>query len=277
MTNEPEKNGAMSAIILVVIIIVVALYTTTYGMQTLQWIAAHRWAENDPWLNDVPQPLAATAVPAVPAPTMSMMAMTPKSKTAKISLQPTNTQLSAYQWQFTVPWMGKFKEGASAGGAEFRFASGQVVIFGDPEAQLDTLEILRTSQSAEYAPFQSLVNDAGITTNYALFKAVYGASPSQVKPLTNYAVAQQDRVLLLTKLSFGFDLEKTVYSFDFGDKKGFQFGDPAGGPVALRVFNDKDHQFRFLFTVANGSGAQIKQDDINQAIQSLQPEAMETR
>jgi hypothetical protein len=275
MSDDPEKNGATSAIVLVIIIVVIAIYSTTYGTQTLQWIAAHNWAKENPWLNDVPQPIAITSAPAMPTPAPVIQA---GGKKQMVIAAPKTNELSAYNYEFASPWNSKSKEAASAGGAEFRFESGQVIVFGDPDAQLDTLQLVRTSTSADYVPFQNLVNELNITTNYALYNAVYSASPSQVMPLTNYNAALRGRTLLLTKLSFGFDLEKKIYSFDFGDKKGFQFGDPAQGlPVALRVFNARDKQFRFLFTAVPNSGGQIKQEDINGIIQSLQPEPFETR
>jgi hypothetical protein len=273
MVEKPEQSSAQSAIILVVVIIVVAIFISAYGMQTLQWIAAHEWAEVNPWLNDVPQPIAPSAPPPPPPPPVT----TAGSKAAKVISGPKISELTAYNYEFNVPWTGKFKESPSAGGAEFRFDSGQIVVFGDPEAQLDTLQILRSSTSAEYAPFQNLVNESGISTNYALFDALYGASASQCRPFMPYAAAQRERVLLLTKLSFGFDIEGDIHSFDFGNNKGFEFGNPAAGPVAVRVFNERDHQFRFLFTVFTGSDSQITQDDINQAIQSLQVEPFETK
>lgn len=274
MNEEPEKSNALSAIILVAVIIIVAVYSTTFGMQTLQWIDAHRWAAADPWLKDVPQPIAATESTATAAPAPSAaVAISMKAsgaKGAKAVDEPKSTVLTAYAYAITVPWTAKNNEKPSPGGAEFRFDSGQVVVFGDPEAQLDTLHILRDTPTSEYAAYSAIFNDGSISTNYALYKAVYGVSPSQISPFMNYNAAQRDRILLLTKLSFGFDLEKPIYSFDFGKIKGFQFGDPATSPVAIRAFNSLDKQFRFIFTVASGSSGQITQDNINKAMQSLQ-------
>lgn len=274
MNEDPEKSSSLSAIILTVVIIIVAIYSTSYGTQTLQWIDAHRWAAANPWLKDVPQPVASTAsadAAAATPPAMAMMAMKPAgAKAAKAPEQSNSTTLTAYAYTITVPWTAKNKEKPSAGGAEFRFDSGQVVVFGDPEAQLDTLHILRDTPTEQYAAYSPIFNDGSISTNYDLYKAVYGVSPSQISPFMNSDAAQRDRVLLLTKLSFGFDLEKPIYSFDFGKIKGFQFGDPAASPVAIRAFNSHDKQFRFIFTVASGSSGQITQDDINQAMQSLQ-------
>jgi hypothetical protein len=278
MADDPDKSNARSAIILMALIVALAIYSSAYGMQTLQWLDAHRWASADPWLKDVPQPLANTAgrQPATPPAPVPLPGS--KSKpTVKIQIGSQDTTLSAYNYQFDVPWTGKFKENASPAGAEFRFESGQVVIFGDPDAQIDIVNLIRTSQTNQYAPFQTIVNDNGISTNYALYQAVYGSSPSQVSPTTSYANAQRNRTLLLTKLAFGPDLDRNIYSFEFGNNRGFQFGDPAAGPVAVRVFNSRDKQFRLLFTAASNSNAVISQEAINQAIQTLEVVPMETR
>ena len=279
MQEDPEKSSSLSAIILAVIIILVAIYSTSFGTQTLQWIDAHRWASQNPWLGDVPQPVAGTAstgaTPVTPNPAVAVAMKLLGAKGAKPPEEPKSTVLTAYAYAITVPWTAKNKERPSAGGAEFRFDSGQVVVFGDPDAQLDTLHILRDTPTEQYAAYSPIFKDGSISTNYALYQAVYGVSPSQISPLMNFNAAQRDRVLLLTKLSFGFDLQKNIYSFDFGKIKGFQFGDPATSAVAIRAFNSHDKQFRFIFTVASGSTGQITQGDINQAMQSLQSVAGE--
>jgi hypothetical protein len=77
--------------------------------------------------------------------------------------------------------------------------------------------------------------------------------------------------LLIWKLGFGVDLRGGLSSFTYGPSRGFQFGDPAKGPVALRVFNDQNQQFRFIFTTAPDSSAKITQDDIAGIVASLKP------
>src|SRR5580693_8092781 len=149
MSDDPEKSSATSAIVLVIIAVVVAIYSSSYGMQTLQWISARNWATENPWLNDVPQPIANTAASAAPeVPAAQVMTAAGSSKKMVIAQAKTN-ELTAYNYEFASPWNSKSKEAASPGGAEFRFDTGQVVVFGDPDAQLDTLQTVRTSTSAE--------------------------------------------------------------------------------------------------------------------------------
>lgn len=273
--NEDEEQGSgLTAMILVGVTILVAIFCIGYGLQTLQWIAGHQWARQNAWLYDTPKPVAsstssgATAATAAPA---AELAADTKGK--KSDAQSKGTDLTEYGYQMNVPWTSKMKESASAGGAEFRFATGQVVIFGDPDAQLDTLHILRDTPGEQYLPYAPLFANGAIQTNYDLYNAVYNASPSQVTPFTNYATTERDRVLLLMKLSFGFDLARPIYAVDFGKNRGFQFGDPTAGPVVVHVFDPHDKHLRFIFTVASGSGGQITQADINQAVQSMMPVA----
>jgi hypothetical protein len=237
-----------------------------FGAQTVALLDARRMMSQNPWLAELPQPLPAAApTPAPPA--------TPAAKAAAKAALAKTTGLKAYDYEFVAPWTGKLTQTPSASlYNEFRFASGQVVDFFDPDAQADIVRAIRDNAGRGFAAFQRLIGDGGISTNYDLYQSVYAVSPAQVSFSTAPNDSTRLRILLLTKLSFGFDLEKKISSFDFGEEKGVQFGDPAKGePAALRVFNTRDKQFRFIFTVRDGSAAHITQDDINQVVQSLQP------
>jgi hypothetical protein len=252
MSDETEKTGGRSAILLLVAVLAVAAFSVWYGLQTLAWLNARHWASVDPWLLDVPQPL-----PSAPAPAKG-------------------NQLKAFDYEFIVPWTGDPKKTPSLSNVVFRFDSGQVVVFYDPSVQLDMLRELKDSKPVEYRKFVNVFADHPIDSNYGMYQAVYSASPAQLSPFMNSRDAMRMNVLLIWKLSFGFDLEPQagpgIYSFDFGKNRGFQFGDPATGrPVAVRVFDDRNHHFRFIFTTTAGSNAKLTQDDINAAIQSLQP------
>lgn len=258
--RDTEKSGTLSAMILMVIVVLIGAYSMAYGLQTLVWIEARRWASLNPWLGDVPVPLPGKVASPEVSPQL-------RGRTA----QPQSTQLRAYDYEFTVPWTGKSSATPLRVGTEFRFTSGQVVVFFDPETQLDTLRALKSTTPAEYSKFQSVFREQSIESNYALYQAIYAVSPAQASPFLSGEAAQRINALLLWKLSFGFDQQPGIYSFDFGRNRGFQFGDPGNGrPVALRVFDDQDRQFRFFFTVAAGSNGRITQDAIDTAVQSLQ-------
>jgi hypothetical protein len=253
MNEEEDKSSALPAIILVLVVILIAVFCVEFGAQTLTWFEAKRWEASNPWLADVPQPLGTAA-----------------------DDPSAGAQVKAYNYEFNVPWKTQSKSTESLINVQFKYDSGQVVVFFDPESQLDVIHSLKSSNPTEYQKFANVFGNQPIESNYALYQAVYSASPAQFSPIMKVDQARRDNVLLLWKLSFGPDLQfETVpafYSFDWGKMRGFQFGDPSKGqPVALRVFDDSNRQFRFIFTVAAGSGGKITQSDINMAARSLQP------
>lgn len=251
--NEEDKGGARSAIILAALVILVGAYCLTFGLQTLIWIEGKQWVSANPWLGDVPQTLAVTS-----------------SETQK------GSQEKAFNYEFSVPWKGPGQPAPSLTGVQFSYTSGQVVVFFDPEVQIDTAHALRAPTTPESQKLANVFAGQPIESNFVLYQDVYGASLAQASAVMKEQQAVRNSVLLLWKLSFGPDLESGTtpefYSFDWGKIKGFQFGDPSKGhPVALRVFDDNDKQFRFIFTVAHDSNGKITQEDINATVKSLQP------
>jgi hypothetical protein len=249
MSDETEKSGARSAVILAILVVVVAIFCVEFGLQSLVTIEARHWTNDAPWLADVPKPVS----PAVAA-------TAPKTEPVK-----------AYGYQFAAPWAGNVKATPAISSTAFRFDSGQVVVLYDPGTEVDTLHQLQASNPEQYLKFTSVFGGKTFETNFALYKAVYEASPAQASPFGNRDESLRLNQLILWKLSFGIDAQGGISSFDFGKNHGFQFGDPAKGlPVAVRVFNDRDEQFRLIFAVADGSSAKIGQDEINCIVQSLQ-------
>jgi len=259
MNAKNESSGAGSTVILAAVVVLLAAFIVEFGLQTLVWADAKYWASVNPWLRTVPQQLATVPSPAsvVPAPSAT---------------PPKNTQLKAYEYEFAAPWASPSKLVPHPAFSEFRFDSGQVIVFFDPQSQVDTLHEMKSANSPEYQRLQNAPDGQDMDSNYALYQAVYAASPAQASPFMHTSGALRLDVLLLLKLGFGFDAQGGLYFFDFGKNRGFQFGDPSSGrPVVLRVFDDSNNQFRFIFTAAAGSNAQITQADINALAQSLAP------
>lgn len=256
MSEDSEKAGARSAIILLVVVFLVAGFSVKFGLQTLTWIEAKLWTSENPWLATVPQPLQAPTAPAK------------------------GSVLKAFDYEFDSPWPGNPKPVGSLTATQFRYDSGQVIVFFDPASSVDTLGAMKTSSPVDYQKFVTVFAGHPINSNYELYQAVYSASPAQLSPLMDTREALRMNALLLWKLSFGFDLpaDGQFYSFDWGKARGFQFGDPAKQrPIAVRVFDDRDRQYRFILTTAAGSTGKITQDDIDTIVQTVKPVPIEER
>lgn len=244
---RPETSSALPTVILMLAVIVVAAYCIVFGLQTLVWFEAHHWAGANPWIKDVPTPLSSS------------------------QLADGNTQLQAFGFQFKVPWPGKPKTDDGPGYTEFHFDSGPVILFYDPQGQANMQSRLNSENPTEYQRFASAFGGQTFDTNYSIYKTVYNASPASVSPWSSSADAVRMNQLLLWKIAFGTDARPGLHSIQLGSNEGFEFGDPTSGrPVALRLFDGRDRQFRMVFMNSPGAKIKFNQADINSAVQSLE-------
>jgi len=256
--DDSENSSARSAIALSITVVIVAILAVQFGLQTLVWIESKMWASENPWITDVPQVLPAPPTPSATPPLAG-------------SKQTKPTSIKLYEYEFTAPWPGNMKITQGQTTSDVRFDSGQVIVFFDPESELNTIRDMKTKNAASYQQLSNVFGDQTPDSDHALYKTAYDASPAQTSPFAHRADALRINSALLYKLGFGYDALPGIHSFEFGTNHGFQFGSPdTGKPVALRVFNDRDDQFRFIFTVASGTNAKITQDDIDVAATSLQ-------
>lgn len=267
-TEKAESSAARTAILLAAGVLAVAAFSVAFGLQTLVWINAKHWASVNPWLREVPKPLNAPEAPA-PAPPPAAPAPAATKSSPKQAAKP--DQVKVYNYEFTSPWPGKVTITPKLLYSEIRYDSGPLVLFFNPEAQLNTVEELKTKNGAEYQQLLSMFGDQPIDNDYLLYKATYEATPDKISPFMNREDALRINGVLLYKLSFGYDLPGDIHSFEFGNNRGFQFGDPVyEQPLAVRVFDNQGTQLRMIFTVAAGSDALITQDNVNQVLQSVQ-------
>lgn len=265
MKKSDETSGPESAIALAAVVVVVAIIAVMFGLQTLVWINAKHWASVNPWLNDTPQPVSASAS-ASSTPPASPVALDKKGKPVKPA------QVRAYDYEFAAPWPGNYKTTPGVSFVQFSFDSGQVIVFFDPGSQVDVMRQMKSGETVQYNQFQNVFGEQAPNTNYELYQLVYSASPKKISPFMHSQDAFRTNVLILWKLSFGFDMQPGIHSIQAGKNRGFEFGDASTGqqPVAVRFFDDTDKQFRMIFTVAGGSNATVTQNDVDTVLQSFQ-------
>ena len=243
-----EESSAGLTIGLMIEAIAIAVYCVVFGLQMLVWFEAHHWANVNPWIKDVPAPLSSTPV------------------------ADGKTQIQAFGFQFKVPWEAKPKTADGPGYTEFHFASGPVVVFYDPQGQADMQSKLNSENPSEYQRFANAFEGQTFDTNYSIYKAVYAASPAGISPWGSRPDATRMNQLLLWKIAFGADAGPGLHSIQFGSNEGFEFGDPSTGrPVALRLFDGRDRQFRIIFMNSPDAKTKFTQADIDSVVQSLEP------
>ncbi|HEV2617438.1 MAG TPA: hypothetical protein VGU63_12610 [Candidatus Acidoferrales bacterium] len=246
-----KKESARVTVILALIALAIGVYVLLFGLQTLIYFEARHWAASSPFLRDVPKPLPSTVASPVQ-----------------------EKNLSAYGFEFGAPWKGIDKQNSANGHSEIDFKSGAVLLFFDPEGEKNILDGIRTGNPQIYRQYQTVFGADLFPTNYALYLAVYDASPAGISPFISRDKAVRISTLLQWKLAFGAYGTKTIYTFESGNNRGLQFGDPAiDRAVMVHLFDSHEQQMRLLFT--SKSAGVISQADINCVINSLQPASLQ--
>lgn len=244
-----KKESARATIILTVVTVAVAAYALLFGLQTLIYFEARHWATTTPSLNTVPQPLPSTVASAVQ-----------------------EKDLTFYGYQFAAPWKGIAKEDPQNDRSRIDFKSGAVVVFFNPEGEKNIVDSIRTGNPQTYRQYQTVFGTNLFANNYALYLAVYGASPAAISPFMSRDEAVRISTLLQWKLAFGNEATNTIYTLQTGDNRGLQFGDPARDHIVIvRLFDPHDQQVRLLFTSKSAQPSTFSQADINCVVDSIRP------
>ena len=244
-----KKESARATVILALVALAVGSYVLLFGLQTLIYFEARHWAALSPFLRDVPLPLPSTVASPIQ-----------------------EKGLSFYGFQFGAPWKGIDKQNSQNDRSEIDFKSGAVLLFFNPEGEKNIVDSIRTGNPETYQQYRTIFGPDFFSTNYALYDAVYGASPATISPVMSKEKAVRVSTLLQWKLAFGAYGAKTIYAFQAGNIRGLQFGDPATDHVVVvRLFDSHEQQMRLLFTSKSAQPGVISQADINCVVDSIQP------
>ncbi|MHB8526896.1 MAG: hypothetical protein ACYDD2_12155 [Candidatus Acidiferrales bacterium] len=247
-----KKESARATIILALVTVAIAAYALLFGLQTLIYFEARHWAATTPTLNEIPRPLPSTA------------ASTPQEKA-----------LSFYGYQFAAPWKGIAKQDSENDRSQIDFKSGAILVFFNPEGEKNIVDSIRTGDPNTYAQYQAVFGKNLFANDYALYLAVYDASPAAISPFMSRDEAVRISTLLQWKLAFGSDGTKSIYVLQAGDNHGLQFGDPASDHiVVVRLFDPHGNQVRLLFTSKSAQASTLSQADVNCVADSIRPTSL---
>lgn len=244
-----KKESARTTIILALISVVIGGCALFFGLQTLVFFEARHWAEVTPFLQETPHPLSSTIASPI-----------------------REKDLSFYGFQFGAPWKGIAKTNSGDAQSEIDFTSGPVLLFFNPDGEKNIVGSIREGDPETLQKYEVVFGPDIFSSNYALYLAVYSASPAALSPFMPRDEAVRDSTLLQWKLAFGVYGASAIYTLQTGDNRGLQFGDPSRDRViVVRLFNTHDQQMRLLFTSKTGQPGTFSQADINGVIDSIQP------
>jgi hypothetical protein len=248
--KDPEKPAeAYSAYILLALLVLIGGYTILYGLQTMAMFNARHWGSFEPSLYITPQNLDQATTP--PAPT---------------------THLEFYEYQCDAPWKGPADTHTDADFTDFKFASGALLRAYFPESQVDALKTFKGDTPEEQRRIDAAFGPHPFDSNFDLYAAVYGASPSQISPFISRFDAEHISALLLWKLSYDTQLPGGIYRFEWGPLRGLQFGNPGQAhAILIRAFGVQDRQFEFLILMRAGASQKLTQNEVNVILSSLKP------
>jgi hypothetical protein len=245
--KKAEEESGRSAILLLCALVAVAWFSVAHGLQTLIFFEVRHWPSSNSFLNEAPSMLAPSEAPILKG-----------------------QKIEHFNFQFFVPWKKVDNDVENPQYAVSRSDTGEVVVFFNPDAQVDVLQEMSKDANPLARNYNQVFGDQPFHTNYELYDAAYSATPAQAHLMMSREEALRLNSLLIWKLSFGLDAPRGIYRFNWAGLQGFQFGDPSNGdPVAIRGFDTHDRQFRFLFVVAANSGARFTQDDISQIVTTV--------
>lgn len=243
-----KKESARATIILALVTLAIGVYALVYGVQTTFYFQARHWANDAPFLRDIPQPIPSTTASPVQ-----------------------QKGLSFYDVSFASPWKGILSQTKRDLHSEVDFKTGPVIIFFNPAGEKDILSGIRDGDPKIYDRYEAVFGSDLFPTNYDLYLAVYNVSPASLSPFISRDQVERIGTLLQWKLAFGASGASAIYKVHANGLRGLQFGDPSkDAMIVLRLFDAHNAQYRLLFTSRAGTGT-FPQSDINCVLDSLTP------
>jgi hypothetical protein len=236
---------------LTLLALAIILYFSIFGVQTIMWWKVRQFGKNNPVIWVIPQVLR-DSVPAK---------------------QP-GSRLSAYGYEFEVPWVDIDKDKTRSGDfvTIYYFRSGQFLMISNPEKATNAREIFLADDEKRKVAMR-MWGERTLESNFTLTKAMLETSPTQMAVFAPRAKVVGLGILLTLKILAAMGGETGIFAFDTSAIRGFQMGDPDKGPkvISVRAFDMSDHQLQLTFGMQKGSTGQITQPEVNRLLQTVRP------
>jgi hypothetical protein len=234
---------------LAVLIALVLTYALIFGKPTRIVWAMKKEAASNPRLSVVPIPLSDTSIS-----------------------QQEGTLKNFFGYQFEVPWRTGEQKQRDSIAFVFSQSSQEAVTFFDPTGQQGFIRMMKETPGLRVGYLNPLYGRENVQSDYEFARAALNASPSQLSLFLPWSKEVYAANLLRMKEAFLVQPQIGLYSFEIGQLRGFQHGDPVRDKnVEVEAYDADDRKFKFIFSSKSGPNGGMTQPDINRILQTLRP------
>jgi hypothetical protein len=232
-----------------VLIALVLTYALIFGKPTrIVWVMKKEAARN-PRLSVVPIPLSDTSIS-----------------------QQKGTPENFFGYQFEVPWQGGEQKQRESIAFVFSQSSQEAVTFYDPAGQQGFIRMMKETPGLRVGYLNPLYGRENVQSDYEFVRAALNASPSQLSLFLPWSKEVYAANLLRMKEAFILGSQTGLYSFELGQLRGFQQGDPVHDKnVEVEAYDAADRKIKLIFSSKSGPNGGMTQPDINRVLQTLRP------
>jgi hypothetical protein len=177
-----------------------------------------------------------------------------------------------FGYQFEVPWQVGDQKQRESIAFVFSQSGQEAVSFFDPAGQQGFIRMMKQTPQLRVEFLSPLYGRENVQSDYEFVRAALNASPSQLSLLVPWSKEVYAANLLRMKEAFILGPQTGLYSFEIGQLRGFQHGDPVRDKnVEVEAYDASDRKFKLIFSSKSGPNGGMTQPDINRVLQTLHP------
>lgn len=178
-----------------------------------------------------------------------------------------------FGYQFEVPWQGPVSVKNQGDYVALAYSpSNQVSVgFFNPVNNSGLVAKVRDNLKSRGVNPQAANDFLNAQSDYDLDRSILFSTPDQL----SLVFPRRKEVFLASRLMIKRISERKaetgMYSFEIGNRRGFQFGNPERTDrIYVDAYDDEDRKFEFMIGIKNGSAPRLTQSGINRVLQTLQ-------
>lgn len=186
--------------------------------------------------------------------------------------QEKGTTENFFGYQFEVPWQGGEQKQRDSIAFVFSQSSQEAVSFFDPGGDRGFIRMMKETPGLRVGYLNPLYGRENVQSDYEFLRAALNTTPSQLSLFLPWSKEVYAANLLRMKEVALLGPQTGLYSFEFGQLRGFQQGDPVRDKnVEVEAYDAADRKFKLIFSSKSGPNGGMTQPHINRVLQTLRP------